>query len=115
MFGDVFDVIFAHPDVRRWRTIDTYPVVIVTGEIEWMLNRTDTGWLVTLLNPAGQQKPQQGITPTDFRQNRQVTIKSHVPITTAVDRLLPDERPVVKDNTLHCEVPAGGVRIIEVR
>ena len=34
VFGDVFDVIFAHPDVRRWRTIDTYPVVIVTGEIE---------------------------------------------------------------------------------
>ena len=80
-----------------------------------MLNRTETGWLVTLLNPAGQQKPQQGITPTDFRQNRPVTIKSHVPITTAVDRLLPDERPVVRDNTLHCEVPAGGVRIIEVR
>ncbi len=34
VFGDVFDVIFAHGDVRRWRTIDTYPVVIVTGEIE---------------------------------------------------------------------------------
>ena len=64
---------------------------------------------------AGQQKPQQGITPTDFRQNRRVTIKSHVPITTAVDRLLPDDRLVVKDNTLGCEVPAGGVRVIEVR
>lgn len=87
----------------------------IHGDVQWMLNRTDTGWLVTLLNPAGQQKPQQGITPTDFRQNRQVTINSHVPITTTVDRLLPDERPIVKDNTLHCEVPAGGVRIIEVR
>jgi len=34
VFGDVFDVIFAHPDTRHWRTIDTYPVVIVAGEID---------------------------------------------------------------------------------
>lgn len=80
-----------------------------------MLNRTETGWLITLLNSAGQQKSQQGITPTDFRQDRPVTIKSHVQITTAVDRLLGDDRLVVRDNTLRCEVSAGGVRIIEVR
>src|SRR5262249_53689736 len=34
VFGDVFDVIFAYPDVKRWTTIDTYPVVIANGEIE---------------------------------------------------------------------------------
>ena len=34
VFGDVFDVIYAYPDVTRWRTIDTYPVVIAAGEIE---------------------------------------------------------------------------------
>jgi hypothetical protein len=68
----------------------------VRGDIEWMVNRSDTGWLVTLLNPAGQQKPQQGITPTDFRKNRQVTVKSRVPIITAVDRLLEADPLVVK-------------------
>ena len=55
----------------------------VVGEVEWMVNRTTSGWLVTLLNPAGQRKPQQGITPTDFRENRKVTIQAHVPIQSA--------------------------------
>ena len=34
--------------------------VEVSGEVEWMVNRTAAGWLITLLNPAGQSKPQQG-------------------------------------------------------
>jgi hypothetical protein len=250
VFGDVFDVIFAHPDTRRWRTIDTYPVVIVAGEIEltaaegqrlaqyvngggtllvadahltgpgiaalklpptgppeetcgyrwlddatvhgsqlfrfrpirldegralatspdgkgfcvamdrgrgrliylsvphglgidqravpvvarliahltrglmpievegdveWLVNRSDTCWLVTLLNPAGQNKPQQGITPTDFRENRSVTIRPRVKISTARDRLLPDDQLTVENGAVQCEVSAGAVRIIELR
>ena len=47
-----------------------------------MVNRTGTGWIVTLFNPAGQNKPQQGITPTDYRENRTVTIR-----TIATDRI----------------------------
>lgn len=27
--------------------------VEVRGDVEWMLNRTEPGWLITLLNPAG--------------------------------------------------------------
>ncbi len=250
VFGDIFDVIFAHPDVRQWRTIDLYPVVIVAGEIEltaaegkrlsqyvnsggtlliadahlsgpgvaelnlpqpgppreaygyrwlddatvhpsqlfrfhplrpdggralattpdgevfcaaydrgqgrlihlsvpygmgidgrampvvarlmahltrglmpievrgdvqWMVNRGENRWLVTLLNPAGQAKPQQGITPTDFRENRQVTIVARVPISSARDRLQPDAPLVVEQNTVPCEVSAGAVRVIELR
>ena len=34
VFGDMFDVIFAYPDANKWRTIDTYPVVILAGDIE---------------------------------------------------------------------------------
>ncbi len=34
VFGDIFDVAIAYPDVAKWRTLDTYPVVIVAGEIE---------------------------------------------------------------------------------
>ena len=33
MFGDIFDVIYAYPDVKKWTTIDTYPVVIAAGDI----------------------------------------------------------------------------------
>src|SRR5262249_10923322 len=33
IFGDIFDVIYADPDVKKWSTIDTYPVVIAAGDI----------------------------------------------------------------------------------
>ncbi|MBW3542568.1 MAG: hypothetical protein KY476_20080 [Planctomycetes bacterium] len=89
--------------------------VEVAGDVEWIVNRTADGWLVTLLNPAGQDKPQQGITPTDYRENRKVRIVSHVPVTTARDRLQPDSALTVHDNAVECIVPAGGVRIIELR
>jgi hypothetical protein len=44
-----------------------------------------------------------------------VTIRSRVPIATARDRLLPDDNLAPQANTLRLEVPAGGVRIIELR
>jgi hypothetical protein len=87
----------------------------VQGDVEWLVNRTTTGWTVTLLNPAGQVKPQQGILPTDTRENRPVTIKMHVPIKTARDRLLPSDKLEVKDGVVKCEVSAGGVRVIDLR
>jgi len=89
--------------------------VEVDGDVEWLLSRTATGWLVTLLNPAGQQKPQQGITPTDFRENRRVTIRSRLPIQRARDRLLPDEPLAVRGGAVECEVVAGGVRLVELK
>jgi hypothetical protein len=89
--------------------------VEVSGGVEWLVNRTATGWIVTLLNPAGQAKPQQGITPTDFRENRAVTIRSSTPIASASDWLFSDEKLVPKDKTLDLVVPAGGVRIVELR
>lgn len=89
--------------------------VEVQGDVEWLLNRTTTGWLVTLLNPAGQDKPQQGITPTDYRENRKVTINVHVPFTSARDRLLPDEVLKIDAGQVTLEVPAGGVRIVELK
>jgi len=87
----------------------------VRGDVEWLVNRTEAGWVVTLLNPAGQAKPQQGITPTDFHENRVVTLHSHVPIRSARDWLEAGNPPVLQGNRVHCEVPAGGVRIIELR
>jgi len=89
--------------------------VEVEGEVEWMVNRTSTGWLVTLMNPAGQDKPQQGITPTDFRQNRSVVIHSHLKLTTARDRLLPTASIEVRENRVEIIVDAGAVRLIELR
>jgi hypothetical protein len=91
----------------------------VEGGVEWMLNKNDKGWVVTLLNPAGQAKPQHGITPTDFRENRRVLIRASVPITQAADWLFPDDSLRVSSTktggSIELTVPAGGVRIIELK
>jgi hypothetical protein len=87
----------------------------VHGDVQWLVNKNARGWMVTLINPSGQTKPQQGITPTDYRENRKVKIKANVPIRQASDRLLPDDSLAVTDYGLTVEVPAGAVRIIELR
>jgi hypothetical protein len=89
--------------------------VEVRGDVQWLVNKNATGWIVTLLNPAGASKPQQGITPTDYRENRSVTITAKVPIKSAADRLLPDDALTVKENSVTLEVPAGAVRIVELK
>ncbi len=106
------------PHSHTWDVLAGYRggvPVEVSGDVEWLVNRTQGGWAVTLLNPAGQDKPQQGITPTDYRQDRPVTIRAHVPVTAARDRLLLSETLTVEQNAVRVEVPAGGVRIVEVR
>jgi len=87
----------------------------VSGEVEWLVNRAADKWLVTLMNPQGQDKPQHGITPTDYRKNKQVTIRCRVPVKEARDRLLPEDTWPVVDGVISLEVPAGGVRIVEVK
>jgi hypothetical protein len=89
--------------------------VEVAGQVEWLVNRTADGWLVSLLNPAGQIKPQQGITPTDYRQNKVVRIRSQLPIQSAIDRLEPTLSLTSQEGQVVVEVPAGGVRIIELK
>jgi hypothetical protein len=93
--------------------------VEVEGDVQWLVNRTATGWLVTLLNPAGQAKPQQGITPTDFREDRTVTLRARVPVRSASDRLLPTDTLTVttKGDNAEVRLPvlAGSVRVIELK
>ncbi|HYG78038.1 MAG TPA: hypothetical protein VEK08_23735 [Planctomycetota bacterium] len=93
--------------------------VEVFGDVEWMVNRNATGWVVTLLNPAGQAKPQHGITPTDFRENRRITIKTVARSSSAADWLFPEEKLELKadgeGSSLELTVPAGGVRIVEFK
>jgi hypothetical protein len=89
--------------------------VEVDGDVQWLVSRAEGSWLVTLLNPAGQDKPQQGITATDYRKNRRVVIRSQVPITSARDRLLTDDALAVQQNIVELTVPAGAVRIVELK
>ena len=92
--------------------------VEVRGEVEWLLNRTDKGWIVTLLNPAGCTKPQHGVVPTDFTQERPVTITATDGIRQAAEWFTAEELPVVasgRAGSVTLTVPAAAVRIVELQ
>ena len=86
----------------------------VQGEVEWLVNRTETGWLVALFNPAGNTKTQHGIGPTDYAQKRPVTIRTKQKATSAsewfTETILPVDQQT-EEATIRITVPAGGVRL----
>ncbi len=92
--------------------------VEVGGEVEWLLNRTANGWLVTLLNPAGNNRLQHGVGPTDYRQKRAVTIRAAQPVAGATEWFTEAAPPVTEEAgqaVVRVTVPAGGVRVVELR
>ncbi|HEV7904709.1 MAG TPA: hypothetical protein VGO96_12775 [Pyrinomonadaceae bacterium] len=46
----------------------------ITGDVERLINRTERGWLVTLINNNGVFKPQQGMAQVDRRASVEVTL-----------------------------------------
>jgi hypothetical protein len=52
---------------------DATPVQ-VRGEIEYLVNRTERGWVVTLINNKGILKPQQGMAQVDRSQSVEVSL-----------------------------------------
>lgn len=89
-----------------------------TGEVEWLLNRTAKGWVVTLLNPAGSNKPQHDVVPTDHTQSRKVKIRGEGKWAKATewfeDATLKVEAGQ-EGSSVEITVPAGGVRIVELQ
>jgi len=89
--------------------------VEVTGDVEVLLNRTATGWIVTLINAAGVNKPQHGVTPTDYSQERPVTIRASKIFASATEWFRNEKLAATASGAIQLTVPAGGVRIVELK
>ena len=91
--------------------------VQVTGDVEYLVNRTANSWIVTLLNNNGVYKPQQGLAQVD--RSAYVTAKIGLrgqSITGAVDWITDKAVEVQREsNQLSVRIPPGGVAIIELR
>jgi hypothetical protein len=48
--------------------------LVVEGDVQRLINRTERGWLVTLINNHGVYKPQQGLAQVDRRASVEVTL-----------------------------------------
>jgi hypothetical protein len=91
----------------------------VRGDVEYLLNRTDNGWVVTLFNNNGILKPQQGLAQVDRSAYVTATISLRgQPTLKAVD-WFGEKNIEVKNqdgqNEVTVTIAPGGVSIIELQ
>jgi hypothetical protein len=95
---------------------DATPVK-VTGDVEHLINRTDNGWVVTLLNNNGVFKPQQGLAQVD--RSAYVTASISLrgqSIASAVDWIT--DKPITPPSAsqpIRVNIAPGGIAVIEIQ
>jgi hypothetical protein len=91
--------------------------VKVNGDVEYLINRKEGSWVVTLFNNNGVLKPQQGLAHVD--RNALVTARISLPVIQSAAEWLEDKKLTVKRTTGGSEVnitlPAGGIAIVELK
>jgi hypothetical protein len=92
--------------------------VKVRGDVEYVLNRTATSWVVTMLNNNGVMKPQQGMATVDRSAYVGVTISLNEQIQTATDWTTDKSLEVKTQNgqsTLNVQLAPGGIAVVELK
>jgi hypothetical protein len=101
------------------RLVEGLEPVKVSGEMEWALNKLDDGgWAVTLFNNRGVIKPQHGILPTEHAEKQSVMIWTALPVKKTSEWVAGADVQIKQAggrSQMILEVPAGGVRIVEIR
>jgi hypothetical protein len=101
------------------RLVEGLVPVKVSGEVEWALNKLDNaGWAITLFNNRGVIKPQHGILPTEHGEAQQVTISTPLPVKNASEWIADAQVELKQEGSrsqVKLQVPAGGVRVVELR
>ncbi|HEX7333622.1 MAG TPA: hypothetical protein VF290_19120 [Pyrinomonadaceae bacterium] len=84
----------------------------VTGDVEYLINRTANGWVVTLFNNNGVFKPQQGMAQVDRSAYVNVTIGPQIQSATEWISGAP-MKPT--NGIVSIQIAPGGVAIVEIR
>jgi hypothetical protein len=95
--------------------VDATPVK-VSGDVEYLVNRNDSGWVVTLLNNNGVYKPQQGMAQVDRTAYVNVTISVRGQQIQSANEWTEDKQlSLTGRDTLNVRVAPGGVAVVELR
>jgi hypothetical protein len=94
--------------------------VKVEGDVEYMINRTARGWVVTLFNDNGVFKPQQGMAEVDRKASVNVTVSlrgSGISDATewTSDRTLALKKQGGAPDRVTLGIPPGGIAVIELQ
>jgi len=93
--------------------------VRVKGDVEYMINRTARGWIVTLFNDNGVFKPQQGMAEVDRNASIAVTINLRGSGISNASEWMSDRTLTVKkeggSDSVTLNIAAGGIAVVELR
>jgi hypothetical protein len=88
----------------------------VEGDVEYLVNRTANGWIVTLFNDNGVFKPQQGLAQVDRTATVTATVRLNGQKISAANEWLTDSKLAVQNgSSVQVNIPAGGIAIVELR
>jgi hypothetical protein len=92
--------------------------VHVTGDVEYLVNRNERGWVVTLINNRGVYKPQQGMAQVNRAESEEVWLDLGGAGIKSATEWTTDARLGLQCEPNYChatvEVPPGGVRVVEL-
>jgi hypothetical protein len=91
---------------------DAVPVKVV-GDVEYLINRTANGWVVTLLNNNGVLKTQQGMAQVDRGAYANVTIAA--PGVQSATEWTSDTSLKIDKGNLSIQIAPGSLAIVELR
>jgi hypothetical protein len=90
--------------------------VEIKGDVEYLINKNSTGWVVTLFNDNGVFKPQQGMAQVDRNASTIATISLEGQGIVGAQEWTADTSLVVQNaSTVKLTIPAGGIAIVELK
>ncbi len=96
---------------------DATPVQ-VRGEVQYLVNRTERGWVVTLINNQGVLKPQQGLPQVDRSRSAEVSLSLKGKGIAEAREWTEDKRlDIARDSgqtSVKLNIAPGGVSIVEL-
>jgi hypothetical protein len=93
--------------------------VHVEGDVEYLVNRTARGWVVTLFNDNGVFKPQQGMAQVDASAVASVRMSLRGSAVASAgewttDRTLEVHRQSGAADAVTLTIPPGGIAVVEL-
>ena len=85
------------------------------GDVEYLINRTDNSWIVTLLNNNGVYKSQQGMAQVDRNAYVNVAISLRSDNIQSASDWINDAALKVDANNLNLRIAPGGIAVVELR
>src|SRR5947207_14722196 len=85
--------------------------VAVAGDVEYLINRTERGWVVTLINNNGVFKPQQGMAQVDRSAVVTAKISLHGQLVQTAQEWTSDQKLEVRECKVSVKLPPCRVAI----